>query len=308
MTPIRTNLSKIFRGDTLILLLIACLCLVGLHYIGVLLDQNALQTKALALAVEEGYKQKLLQYLHLVLIAFLTMCQAGFLKFPGAWNVREPWFYETIQFEEYCLLATLGLIAFMYIIHLLPIYLSVLRVICYNIYKGHFWKQCTFLFLSSLLAPSWCEGGVGNYYTYTSESYGSDGMPEPENWYLVFFAYALRSLNLWQLPPGTVLFDMASIMLGVKLAVQNILVHFLYNVGTVTGLVLIAKNIKSFPFLSFLVDHFNHLVADPSDRMVAILEAFIQTQHSVINMTYVYIFSCVVICLWLWMKSLPEDN
>lgn len=320
MQKVLKDIFRIFSGDTLIFLLIIFLCLTSLQFACVSSEQHGLQTKALAVLADEGYRSKCLQLIQLVLLTFLVLCQVGIVKFPGAWNVKEPLFYETSQFYESLLLVFLSVLFFVYVLHLLPIYVSVLHSCVSRVWKN---LSTTFLSVQSLnqrsifqliclcaalFAPFLSECEARNDSAFSSEGERPDAFPEQNNAYLVILAYVLRFFNIWRLPPDIVLFDMSTFVFGLQLALQNILLHIGYTLGSFTGLVLIAKNAKSFPFVRFVLDQLNHYAEDPSDKVVALLNAFAQTQQHLPNILDLWVLSGSVICLWLWIKSTQHKN
>ena len=103
-------ITRLFSGDALLGLLTVLLCLCILQYVAVSIEQQSLQMQTIALIAQEGYKAKLMQIVQLLLVSFLVMCQIGLIKFPGAWSVREPFFYETTPFYESLLLVVLAII------------------------------------------------------------------------------------------------------------------------------------------------------------------------------------------------------
>lgn len=316
MKSMLNKVYKLFAGDTVIFLLIVFLCLTSLQFACVASEQHGLQTKALAILADEGYRSKCLQFFQLILITFLVMCQVGIVKFPGAWNVKEPLFYETSQFYESLLFVIAGLLLFLYVLNLMPIYVSALRS-CFtrvwkNIYTTYAQNPRVIVQLICLcgafIAPliSGCEGR--NDSAFSSEGHRPDGLPEEDNTYLIMLAYTLRFFNVWRLPPDSLMFDINTLANGIQLGLLNILLHVSYNLGSLTSLWFVVKNAKWFPYVDSIMDLFHHLMEDPSDKVVAILHAFAQTQQQLPNIIDLWILSGAVICLWLWIKGIQHKN
>ena len=97
------------------------------------LDQNALQMKCQAILVDESFRTQCFQIIQLALIPFFVMCQVGIVKFPGAWSLQEPlfyqtcstkhvlpnMFYQTVEFPEYIMYVLLSTLMCVYLVHLL---------------------------------------------------------------------------------------------------------------------------------------------------------------------------------------------
>ena len=300
-------ITRLFSGDALLGLLTVLLCLCILQYVAVSIEQQSLQMQTIALIAQEGYKAKLMQIVQLLLVSFLVMCQIGLIKFPGAWSVREPFFYETTPFYESLLLVVLAIILLIYLIHLLPIYVSVVRSCMNNLWKN----MCTFfsrnacsiiLFIcATLFSPfiSWCE--ARNDSAFSSQGARPDGLPEEgEKTFFILIAYALRFFSLWSQPPNPVLFDLGTFALGLKLALQNIYLCFLYNIGSLIGLSLVVHNLKRFPGLSSLMDL---LLQNPCDEVSRYLHVYAETFNKLPDLMNLWIVSGVVLFLWVLIKT-----
>jgi len=270
--------------------------------------------KVQAVLAEETFKSKCIQLITLAFVTFLVMCQIGFVKFPGAWSLREPFFYESPEFLEYIFYVLLATILCVYLVHLLPVYFGCFRDLLNALFHPTNWKnRLQWLRTNWSILLQWfilCVATVSPYISLCDDSaFRSSGIWQGEGGggnnphFLIMLAYLLRFFHLWRLPPDTLVFDGTAFMLGLKLGLQHLWFTMAHNIGSLGALILMLRNQEYFPGLASYTKAFAYLAKSPSEKLVQLLEKFQQTNQHIVSVENVWIVSFFIVCLWSWVKS-----
>ena len=315
----KQTLLKVFGGDALLALLNILLSLATITYVLTSLDQTDLQIQVQAVLAEETFKSKCIQLFTLAFVTFLVMCQIGFVKFPGAWSLREPFFYESPEFTEYIFYVLLATILCVYLVHLLPVYFGCLWKLFYELFNPTNWRNLIQWFRTNwnilLQCFVLCVATVIPYISLCDDSaFGSGGMRPGEGGnntpFLIMLAYLLRFFHLWRVPPDTLIFDATTFVMGLKLGIQHLLLTMGQNIANLICLILMLRNLEYFPGLTSFGKAFAYLseIQIPSQRVVALLEMFQQTKQHTVSVDNVWIISFFIVCFWSWLKSMEKKS